>query len=164
MKRSEVLAKALQDGLVDWLSEMHKVTKSIDVSKIEAGGLVSVTLKDGTKVIDSPVENYNGRKCLVYGCVELVDNQGGLGEDVASLDAYTPPKPEWDRPEVFAVKHSNGEIATREHSSWRYRGSLVQSSTLGDDFSVYAVLAPKFKVAGEDKYARTIRQLPECEG
>lgn len=87
---------------------------TIDPSTIKPGGKVSVTLTDGTKIIDSPVADVSAGRIrgdgywIVGGFIRLTTFAGGPGGLIASIDAYTPPTPEWDRPEVFAVTDRRG--------------------------------------------------------
>ncbi len=95
---------------------------SIDPSTIKPGGRVSVTLTDGTKIIDSPVtaSRVTGGAWCASGLVMVRGLDGSLGLFIASIDAHTPPTPEWDRPEVFAVKDATGEewVYGRATSKW----------------------------------------------
>ena len=81
----------------------------IDPRTIRPGGKVSVTLTDGTKIIDSPVSPPNGERhgLFKWAVCGLLNVEGIY---IASIDAYTPPTPEWDRPEVFAVVDDQGGL------------------------------------------------------
>lgn len=116
---------------------------SIDPSTIKPGGKVSVTLTDGTKIIDSPVGPPNGgRHGLKWAVCGLLNVEGVY---IASIDAYTPPTPEWDRPEVFAVKDCDKDTWYRraDGSWWVYTNPKVRftSERLDDDFGPCTVLA-----------------------
>lgn len=95
---------------------------STDPSTIKPGGKVSVTLTDGTKIIDSPVTGGVDGIPLWFAGDSLIlrGRDGGLRAHIASIDAYTPPTPEWDRPEVFAVKDATGDewVYDRATSKW----------------------------------------------
>lgn len=98
---------------------------SIDPSSIKPGGKVSVTLTDGTKIIDAPVRAGSTQiasASLFMGQVGILYNARteAVAADIASIDAYTPPTPEWARPEVYAVKDSQGDI-------WRRDGSFPRT-------------------------------------
>lgn len=82
----------------------------------KAGGTVSVTLTDGTKIIDSPItETTAGSLTIANNSLVLVSAivNNRTGVKIASVDSYTPPKPEWDRPDVRVVILNRTMIALR---------------------------------------------------
>lgn len=121
----------------------------IDLADIRPGGKVSVTLADGTKVIDSPViegrsGDYEGTIRIINGFFILRNGRNWPGGTaIVSIDAYTPPKPEWDRPEVFAVTDVDGFVWTRtkRDGMWRARGNSVGAIVVERDYGPCTVLA-----------------------
>lgn len=105
---------------------------SIDPSTIKPGGRVSVTLTDGTKIIDSPVGQSAGTPALFFGdlAAQIITVDGALDFRIASIDAYTPPTLEWDRPEVFAVKDADGDAWCRIDNAgvWTHEGFASKDS------------------------------------
>lgn len=95
---------------------------SIDVSTIKPGGKVSVTLTDGTRIIDSPVTagaaNLGETLTIADGCIVLRNALDHLTVRIASIDEYYPPSPAWDRPEVFAVTDATGRVWSRVGDMW----------------------------------------------
>ena len=65
----------------------------------EVGGKVSVTLHDGTKILDSPITDRGGGSRFILNGLFYLVYDGMLGSAIASGDSYTPPAPVWDRPE-----------------------------------------------------------------
>ena len=65
----------------------------------EVGGKISVTLIDGTKIVDSPIVNpttsYPSYRSIANESVCLVGTQGVFGRTIQSVDSYTPPTPAW---------------------------------------------------------------------
>ena len=64
----------------------------------EVGGKISVTLKDGTKIVDSPITGdtyFPNSRYIVCEVVCLVGIRGEIGRDIQSVDSYTPPTPAW---------------------------------------------------------------------
>ena len=62
----------------------------------EVGGKVSVTLHDGTKIIDSPITGRGGKSLFFLNeLFHLVTFDGKMGGAIASVDSYTPPAPTW---------------------------------------------------------------------
>lgn len=104
---------------------------AIDISTIKPGGRVSVTLTDGTKIIDSPVTESDYHLWIACGRIRLCATDGTRRPDPqAVIDAYTPPAPAWFTPATFAVidkngvewhqqggEHPNGLFASRHYSS-----------------------------------------------
>lgn len=68
------------------------------MTNYEVGGKISVTLKDGTKIVDSWIEgtsNYPHIRYIAGGNLCLKDSLGELGSSIQSVDSYTPPAPAW---------------------------------------------------------------------
>ena len=123
---------------------------STDPSTIKPGGKVSVTLTDGTKIINAPTRKgiASGSIFLSDLMVPLLNSSGQPVPNIASIDAYTPPRPEWDRPEVFAVKHVGSKIVRvrvgEDHWAWVESGERVGCATgsmIPDDYVAFAVYA-----------------------
>ena len=110
---------------------------SIDLSTIRPGGKVSVTLIDGTKIIDSPVNERghslfcarNTYRICDVGYDRVTPAPGTTHYGIASIDAYTPPTPEWDRPEVFAVTDRRGlRWFRRRDDEWELQADSIEAN------------------------------------
>ena len=91
-------------------------------STIEAGGTISFSLDDGTKVIDSPVRRNGTDYYAALGGVRICDEFGGtIRKEIASVDSYTPPAPAWAAPNVVMVSDSSGDLWLRhKHDADRW--------------------------------------------
>ena len=85
-------------------------------STIEAGGKISLTLRDGTKIIDSPVTLRGGSLFCVQDSKRIKDvGNPELSLNIKSVDNYTPPKPAWDQPNVVMIEDCpGGDLWARE--------------------------------------------------
>lgn len=122
----------------------------------EVGGKVSVTLHDGTKIVDSPITGKGGKSRLFLNeLFYLVTPNGKMGGVIASVDSYTPPAPPtWARPEVRMIMR-RGDPAVKMYRStldgaalpdlWRSADgnganrSTAEVAELASDWIVYAV-------------------------
>ena len=120
----------------------------------EVGGKVSVTLHDGTKIIDSPITGRGKSRLFLNELFYLVTFDGKMGSAIASVDSYTPPAPTWARPEVRMIMR-RGDPAVKMYRStfdgaalpglWRSADgnggsrSTAEVAELASDWIVYAV-------------------------
>ncbi len=100
---------------------------NIDIASIKPGGKVSVTLTDGTKIIDSPVTEGQSGVLFVNGLLVLRYYNAEAPDDL-TVDAYTPPTPEWDRPEVYAVRDKRGSTWVRAEAPYWERLGVTSSN------------------------------------
>jgi hypothetical protein len=93
------------------------MSNTIDLASIKAGGKISLTLNDGTRIIDSPVTYRGGSLFCAGSCKRVLDLSNpdeSVGTNIATIDAYTPPKPVWDTPDVYAVRDFAGDVWIRD--------------------------------------------------
>ena len=118
----------------------------------EVGGKVSVTMHDGTKIVDSPITGRGESRLFLNGLFYLT-YEGSLGNAIASVDSYTPPDT-WASTEVRMIMR-RGDPAVKMYRStldgaalpdlWcSALGNGVNYSTaevaeLASDWIVYAV-------------------------
>ena len=77
------------------------------MTNYEVGGTISVTLKDGTKITNSPIAGYTGfpdSRHLARGSICLVGIRGEIGRAIQSVDSYTPPTPIWAAENVRIIQ------------------------------------------------------------
>jgi len=90
---------------------------TISLDKLKMGGKVSVTLEDGARVLDAPISGYHtriGTYLTIANNQLYLNNAGGLSGGIKSIDAYTPPLPDWCEEDVYAVTDCDGYTWTRE--------------------------------------------------
>ena len=124
------------------------------MTNYEVGGKISVTLKDGTKIVDSWIEgtsNYPNIRYIAGGNLCLKDSLGKLGSSIQSVDSYTPPAPAWAAENVRIIQsRSLGFIkAYREtldgsplSDFWVIEGdsfSTIELRAEADDWEIYGV-------------------------
>lgn len=120
----------------------------------EVGGKISVTLKDGTKIVDSPITGYTGypdSRHLACGSVCLVSRYEGIGRAIQSVDSYTPPAPAWAAKNVRIIQSmslgfSKAYRETLDGSPlsdyWIIEGdsiSTLELQAMADDWEIYGV-------------------------
>ena len=124
------------------------------MTNYEVGGKISVTLKDGTKIVDSWIEgtsNYPHIRYIAGGNLCLKDSLGELGASILSVDSYTPPTPVWAAENVRIIQSKiQGFLkAFRDtrggkplSDDWVFEGETCTTrelQDLADDWEIYGV-------------------------
>lgn len=91
----------------------------------KVGGRVSVTLKDNTRIIHSPITRTPyGVLLIANQSLALAFPDGSLGHTILSVDQYDPPAPPWAAPNVRVIRSKNDQhIAVRVDNEWQIDGS-----------------------------------------
>ena len=124
------------------------------MTNYEVGGKISVTLKDGTKIIDSLIEgisNYPHIRYIAGGNLCLKDSLGELGPSIQSVDSYTPPAPAWAAENVriiqsrslgFAKAYQETLDGSPLSDCWVIEGDSISTldlQAMADDWEIYGV-------------------------
>lgn len=120
----------------------------------EVGGTVNVTLKDGTKIVNSPITGdtyFPHIRYIAGGNLCLKDSLGELGPSIQSVDSYTPPTPAWAAENVRIIQSmslgfSKAYRETLDGSPlsdyWIIEGdsiSTLELEAMADDWEIYGV-------------------------
>ena len=124
------------------------------MTNYEVGGKISVTLKDGTKIVDSWIEgtsNYPHIRYIAGGNLCLKDILGNLGSSIQSVDSYTPPTPAWAADNVRIIQsesltwskaYRDTRVGKPLSDDWVFDGETYNThelQDLADDWEIYGV-------------------------
>ena len=123
------------------------------MTNYEVGGKISVTLHDGTKIVDSLIKAGLGESQIIAAGAICLANWGRPGALIQSVDSYTPPTPAWAAENVRIIQsRSLGFVkAYRETLGgfplpdyWTISDGEATISTLdlrakADDWEIYGV-------------------------
>lgn len=106
---------------------------TIDHKTLKPGGKVDLTFKDGSKVIEAKLYKYGSSLTILPGSVTVVYGSGSLNINIVSIDAYTPPEPEWAKHRFCLAGGSafRGDVWERASDGlwWCHTRSIDKSST-----------------------------------
>ena len=128
------------------------------MTNYEVGGKISVTLKDGTKIVDSPIVgpagSYPSYRAIANESVCLVSVIGVLGKTILSVDSYTPPTPPtpaWAAENVRIIQSMSLGFAKAYRETldgsplsdcWVIEGDSISTldlQAMADDWEIYGV-------------------------
>lgn len=124
------------------------------MTNYEVGGKISVTLKDGTKIVDSWIEgtsNYPHIRYIAGGNLCLKGSLGELGFSIQSVDSYTPPAPAWAAENVRIIQSRSLGFSKAFRDTcggkplsddWVFEGEICTTrelQDLADDWGTYGV-------------------------